>query len=107
MRPGSSPGHLELLTVQSLVEEVLERLWHSRYVVSLTVEEKKEEETGEDEQSHIKKAPICIEHTVNHHFFKPGINTHCLRIFTVWCAERPVENVCSRSDQFSTRPHGP
>lgn len=59
---------LQILAAQSAVVEVMERHWYSRYIASLTIEEKKnEKETGEeDEQKQTKKAHICVEHTVLH-----------------------------------------
>lgn len=57
---------LQILAAQSAVVEAMERHWYSRYVASLTVEEKKnDKETGEeDEQKQTKKPHICVEHTV-------------------------------------------
>ena len=85
----SGSSSLDLLTVQSSVGEVLERQWYSRYIASLTVEEKAEEEMGESDQNQIKKAPICIEHTVNklplllyytQHTVKLHVHVHVLYI---------------------------
>lgn len=66
---GANP--LQLLVAQSAVVEAMERQWYSRYIASLTVEEKKnEEETGEVEQKQTKKSPFCVEHTVHTHEYE-------------------------------------
>ena len=66
------PTLSHLLAHQSIVREVIEREWLPRYIaasLTLTAEEvatkKKEEESGECEEMLIKKAKICVEHTVS------------------------------------------